>query len=151
MLPKTFIVWLAATYACVVVAVAIDFVSGVRKARRAGIKTNSRGYKRTCDKAVKYLLPMLCLSCVDFLASIFFVAPFLTMSMGAFNIFCEWKSVMESTHEKAEMRRAAESIGIIVDNYDDRSRAVAGLLHRLLQELDSEDEAERKEDGHAQH
>ena len=56
MLPKTFIVWLAATYACVVVAVAIDFVS-----------------------------------------------------------------------------------------------AVAGLLRRLLQEFDSEDEAERKEDGHAKH
>lgn len=136
MLPKTFIVWLAATYACVLVAVAVDFVSGVRKARRAGVKTNSQGYKRTCDKAIKYFLPMLCLSCVDFLASIFFVAPFLTMSMGAFNIFCEWKSVMESTHEKAEMRRAAESIRVIVDNYDDRSRTIVELLRRLLENDD---------------
>ena len=129
--------WLAATYTCVLVAIAIDFVSGVRKARMAGVKPRSRGYKMTCDKAVKYFLPMLCLSCIDFLASIFFAAPFLTMAMGAFNIFCEWKSVMESIHDKAEIREAAETMRLIIENKDDLARAIADILGQMT--------AERKE------
>jgi len=132
LLTTTFIMWLAATYVCVLVAIAVDFASGVRKARRAGIATTSRGYKMTCDKAVKYFLPMLCLSCIDFIASVFFAAPFLTMAMGAFNIFCEWKSVMETTHEKAEMRRAAEGIRLIVENSNDTAKAVAEVLKKVF-------------------
>lgn len=132
LLTKTFIVWLAATYVCVLVAVAVDFVSGVRKARKAGIKTNSRGYKKTCDKAMKYFLPMLCLSCIDFIASVFFAAPFLTMAMAAFNIFCEWKSVMESTHEKLEIRRAAETLRLVVENHDDKAQAIAELFNKVF-------------------
>ncbi len=139
LLSKTFIVWLAATYVCVLVAVAVDFVSGVRKARKAGIKTNSRGYKKTCDKAVKYFLPMLCLSCIDFITSVFFAAPFLTMAMAAFNIFCEWKSVMESTHEKLEIKRAAETLRLVVENHDDKAQAVAEIFKHVFKLDDGED------------
>ncbi len=118
LLKDSFIMWLAITYVCVFMAMAVDFGCGVRKARRAGIATRSRGYKMSCDKAVKYFLPMLCLSCIDILASIFFMAPFLTMAMGAFNIFCELMSVLETTREKAEIRRAAQSIKMVIDNDD---------------------------------
>lgn len=138
LLSESFIVWLAATYVCVIVAVAVDFVSGVRKARRAGIATTSRGYKMTCDKAVKYFLPMLCLSCIDFIAAVFFAAPFLTMTMAAFNIFCEWKSVMETTHEKAEIRRAADSIRLIVEHGNDAGKAVAEVFKKVF-DLDGEE------------
>ena len=123
--------WLAATYTCVLVAIAVDFVSGVRKARRAGVATRSRGYKMTCDKAVKYFLPMLCLSCIDFLASIFFAAPFLTLAMGAFNIFCEGKSLMESIHDKTEIREAAETMRLIIENKDDLAKAIAEMIKRI--------------------
>lgn len=137
---SVFSLWLAVTYGAVVVAVAIDFASGVRKARRAGIATRSRGYKMTCDKAVKYFLPMLCLTCVDVIASVFFVAPFLTMVMAAFNIFCEWRSVMESTHEKQEIRRAAETVRLVIDNHDDLVKLIARIVAHQL-----DPEAERKE------
>lgn len=130
-LSNSFIMWLAATYTCVLIAIAIDFVSGVRKARLAGVKPRSRGYKMTCDKAVKYFLPMLCLSCIDFIASIFFVAPFLTMAMGAFNIFCEWKSVMESVNDKAQIREAAETMRLIIENKDDLARAIAEVFKQM--------------------
>ena len=58
-------VWLALTYIAVILAMAIDFVAGLRKAKAAGIASNSRGYKMTTEKAAKYFLPMLCLTCVD--------------------------------------------------------------------------------------
>ncbi len=98
----------------------------------------------TCDKAVKYFLPMLCLSCIDFLAMQFFAMPFLTMAMGSFNIFCEWKSVMETTYEKAQMRRAAKSLSIIIENKDDMAKALVKLLNSALADQGGkEDENER--------
>ncbi len=139
-LTKSFIIWLAATYTGVLVAIAIDFVCGVRKARLAHIATRSRGYKMTCDKAVKYFLPMLCLTCIDFIASIFFAAPFLTMAMGAFNIFCEWKSVMESIHDKKEIRHAAETMRLIIENKDDLASAIV----KILKEVAPSDELQKE-------
>ncbi|MDE5607329.1 MAG: phage holin family protein [Muribaculaceae bacterium] len=129
---RSFPVWLAVTYGGVVIAMVVDFATGVRKARRAGIATRSRGYKKTCDKAVKYLLPMICLTCIDIISSVFFSAPFLTMAMGVFNIFCEWKSVMETTYEKKQIRDAADTVRAIIENRDDLARAIVDILEREL-------------------
>lgn len=133
--PQSFVAWLFATYVCVLIAVAIDFISGVRKARKAGVATTSRGYKMTCEKAIKYFLPMVCLSCIDYLASIFLVAPFLTMSMAVFNIFCEWKSVMESTHDKQEIHRAMYALNTALGITGNHSK---GVLTVISNELDAE-------------
>lgn len=129
---SAFPAWLAVTYGGVLVAMVVDIVTGVRKARRAGIPTRSRGYKKTCDKAVKYLLPMVCLTCIDIISSVFFSAPFLTMAMGAFNIFCEWKSVMETTHEKKQIREAAETIRAIIENREDLARTIIEVIEKEL-------------------
>ena len=77
-------VWLALTYIAVILAMAIDFVVGLRKAKAAGIASNSRGYKMTTEKAAKYFLPMLCLTCVDLMTSVILPAPtrWLTSSRG---------------------------------------------------------------------
>ena len=101
--------WLALAYIAVILAMAVDFIAGRRKAKLAGIATTSRALKMTTEKATKYFLPMLCLSCIDVLTSVVLPAPFLTLLMGAFNIFCEWKSVLESTHDKQELREAANN------------------------------------------
>lgn len=124
--------WLALTYVAVAVAMAVDFVAGVRKARRAGIAVRSRGYKRTCDKATKYFLPMVCLTCVDAIISIILPAPLLTMAMGAFNIFCEWKSVLETTHDKTEINRMANTVTAIIENRDDVAAAIARSIKDSL-------------------
>lgn len=124
--------WLALTYVAVAVAMAVDFVAGVRKARRAGIAVRSRGYKRTCDKATKYFLPMVCLTCVDAIISIILPAPLLTMAMGAFNIFCEWKSVLETTHDKTEINRMANTVTAIIENRDDIAAAIARSIKDSL-------------------
>lgn len=127
-------VWLAITYAGVLVAMALDFVCGVRKARKAGIATTSKGYKMTCDKAVKYFLPMLCLSVVDVYTCTIIPLPVFTMGIGSFNIFCEFKSVMEKTHEKAEMRRAERTMSLIVENYNDLGAAISAAVREALKE-----------------
>ena len=132
-------VWLALTYIAVILAMAIDFVAGLRKAKAAGIASTSRGYKMTTEKAAKYFLPMLCLTCVDLMTSVILPAPFFTMLMGGFNIFCEWKSVMESTHDKQEMRDAANTFNVIVKNKDDIAAIVTQTIELMVkkQELES--------------
>ena len=133
-------VWLALTYIAVILAMAIDFVAGLRKAKAAGIASNSRGYKMTTEKAAKYFLPMLCLTCVDIMTSVILPAPFFTMLMGGFNIFCEWKSVMESTHDKQEMREAANTLNVIVKNKDD----IVGIITQAMELMAKKQEIESK-------
>ena len=84
-------VWLAIAYIAVILAMTVDFIAGRHKAKAAGIATTSRALKMTTEKATKYFLPMLCLSCIDVLTAVVLPAQFFTMLMGAFNIFCEWK------------------------------------------------------------
>ena len=133
-------VWLALTYIAVILAMAIDFVAGLRKAKAAVIASNSRGYKMTTEKAAKYFLPMLCLTCVDIMTSVILPAPFFTMLMGGFNIFCEWKSVMESTHDKQEMREAANTLNVIVKNKDD----IVGIITQAMELMAKKQELESK-------
>ena len=133
-------VWLALTYIAVILAMAIDFVAGLRKAKAAGIASNSRGYKMTTEKAAKYFLPMLCLTCVDIMTSVILPAPFFTMLMGGFNIFCEWKSVMESTHDKQEMREAANTLNVIVKNKED----IVGIITQAMELMAKKQELESK-------
>ena len=137
-------VWLALTYVAVILAMAIDFIAGLRKAKLAGKVTTSRALKMTTEKATKYFLPMLCLSCIDVLTSVVLPAPFFTMLMGAFNIFCEWKSVLESTHDKQELRDAANTFNVIVKNKDD----LAGIIMQAMQMMEKKKEIEQSDTNH---
>ena len=132
-------VWLAIAYIAVIIAMAVDFVAGLRKAKAAGIASNSRGYKMTTEKAAKYFLPMLCLTCVDLMTSVILPAPFFTMLMAGFNIFCEWKSVMESTHDKQELRDKANTFNVIVKNKDD----IAAIIMQAMQMMEKKNAIER--------
>lgn len=129
-------------YGAVAVAMAVDFVTGVARARRAGIATRSRGYKMTCDKALKYYLPMLVLTCVDLIGAVVLPVPAFTMLMAVFNIFCEWRSVMETTRDKREIREAASTFSVIVRNKDD----IARMLFELLEKKEERKEASGEKD-----
>lgn len=105
--------WLAIIYICVLLAMFIDLVTGVRKASLNHQVTTSRGFRRTAEKAMQYLLPMLCLTCIDSIAAAFLSYPYLTASMGIFNIYIEIRSVWENTHsqkETEEKKKCAEDL-----------------------------------------
>lgn len=128
------VVWLVLTYGAVLFAMFIDLITGLRKAKQAGIATTSRLLKKSCDKAIKYFFPMLCLMPVDILASQFLPLPAFTMLMAAFNIFCEWKSIMEKTHTKKEMHEAAQTVSVIVRNKEDLAQVFAEVLNKVASE-----------------
>ena len=118
--------WIIITYGAVTVAMIVDFITGIRRAKKAKIATRSRGYKMTCTKAAKYFLPMLCLTCIDLIGTVIMPCPAFTMIMAAFNIFCEWKSVMETTHDKEEIRES--TFNVIIKNKDDIAKLISELL-----------------------
>lgn len=126
-------IWLLITYSAVIFAMAIDFVTGISKAKKAGIATRSKGFKMTAEKAGKYFLPMLCLTCIDMFTAVILPAPFLTMIMAGFNIFCEWKSVFESTHDKQEIRDAANTMQVVVKNKEDLAQIFSDVLSRMAE------------------
>lgn len=128
------VVWWVLTYGAVLFAMFIDLITGLRKAKQAGIATTSRLLKKSCDKAIKYFFPMLCLMPVDILASQFLPLPAFTMLMAAFNIFCEWKSIMEKSYTKAEMHEAAQTVSVIVKNKDDLAQVFAEVLNKVASE-----------------
>lgn len=137
------VVWWVLTYGAVLFAMFIDLITGLRKAKQAGIATTSRLLKKSCDKAIKYFFPMLCLMPVDILASQFLPLPAFTMLMAAFNIFCEWKSIMEKTHTKKEMHEAAQTVSVIVKNKDDLAQVFAEVLNKVASEGKEVDNGEK--------
>lgn len=137
---RKFVIWLVFTYSAVVVAMIVDFITGVRKARKAGIARTSRGYKMTCTKAYQYFFPMLCLTCVDVIGSAVLPCPAFTMIMASFNVFCEWKSVLESTADKERMRKMGLTFQAISSNKTD----LAKLLKEILEIWRSSDDENDK-------
>lgn len=121
-------IWLIIVYCGVIVAMLIDLIAGLRKARAAGRKTTSRGYKQTCDKAVKYFLPMVCLTCIDIIASAILPVPFMTMAMGVYNIFCELKSILETTHDKSEIDRYATAARLLLSENENFKKLIDDIF-----------------------
>ena len=111
-------VWLVIAYIAVILAMAVDFIAGLKKAKQAGKVTTSRAL----------------------LTSVVLPAPFFTLLMGAFNIFCEWKSVLESTHDKQELREAANTFNVIVKNKDD----IAAIVTQAMEMMAKKQEIESK-------
>lgn len=125
-----FSLWLLVTYGATVGAMAIDLITGLRKSAARGIACNSRGLKRTCDKAMKYFLPMMCLTCIDTIAAAILPIPALTMLFGAYCIFCELKSVLETTYRKEEIRRGAGFVEELLANPHIRE-----IITKLMEDL----------------
>ena len=59
------VVMILVDYAAVITAIMIDFRSGVLRARRRGIPRTSKGYRRSVDKAARYLVTLLASSAID--------------------------------------------------------------------------------------
>lgn len=141
---KTHTGWLILIYVAVLIAMVVDLITGIRKAKLAGVATTSKGLKKTCDKAIKYFFPMLCLTCIDLIASNFLPLPVMTALMGVFNILCEFKSVMEKTHEKDEIRKAEKTMSIVLENKDELAHMIATLIKEYSEKGSSEDASDKK-------
>ena len=116
--------------AMMIVAMIVDLVFGVYKARQLGEATTSTGLKKTCEKARKYFSPFMVLVCIDLLSSVISPAPAFSLLWAAYCIFCEFISVREKAWQKAEMRKQERTMSIILENKDDIAKMIAELIKK---------------------
>ena len=116
--------------AMMIVAMIVDLVFGVYKARQLGEATTSTGLKKTCEKARKYFSPFAVLVCIDLLSSVISPVPAFSLLWASYCILCEFISVREKAWQKAEMRKQERTMSIILENKDDIAKMIAELIKK---------------------
>jgi len=130
-------------YMLVLLAIAADLWSGVRKAKQNGIARSSYGFKRTIDKIAKYYNVLLALSVVDAMqmASVWYLEvyysyhiimfPFITF-LGAVGIcLIEIKSIYEKAEDKVRIENVSVLAGKLITSKADISDIVKAVLEYL--------------------
>ena len=125
--------------ASILIAMTIDLIFVIRKARINGEATTSRGLKKTCDKARKYFSPLLCIVCIDLISCVVTSIPMFSMLWSVYCIFCEFMSVREKAWQKAEIRQQERTMRVLLDNKDDIAKALIEAMTALRKEDSNED------------
>lgn len=129
---------IAVCMGALVVSMALDLVSGVRKAMENGEATTSRGFKKTCEKAMKYFPTFLSAACVDVICCYVIPIPVFSMVVAGYECFCEFKSVREKAWQKAEIRKQEQTMQIILENKEDLAKAMVEVLKNMNSDKDEE-------------
>ena len=127
--------------AAMLVAMVVDLIFGVRKAKRNGEATTSTGFKKTCDKARKYFSPYMATVCVDIIAACANLqVPIFSMLWAAYCVFCEFISIREKAWQKAEIRKQERTMKVILENKEDIAKTLIQLLNQEQKEGGEKDE-----------
>ena len=127
--------------AAMLVAMVVDLIFGVRKAKRNGEATTSTGLKKTCDKARKYLSPFMATVCIDIIAACANLqVPIFSMLWSAYCVFCEFISIREKAWQKAEIRNQERTMKVILENKEDIAKTLIQLLNQEQKEGGQKDE-----------
>ena len=127
--------------AAMLVAIVVDLIFGVRKAKRNGEATTSTGLKKTCDKARKYFSPFMATVCIDIIAACANLqVPIFSMLWSAYCVFCEFISIREKAWQKAEIRKQERTMKVILENKEDIAKTLIQLLNQEQKEGGEKDE-----------
>lgn len=127
--------------AAMLVAMVVDLIFGVRKAKRNGEATTSTGLKKTCDKARKYFSPFMATVCIDIIAACANLqVPIFSMLWSAYCVFCEFISIREKAWQKAEIRKQERTMKVILENKEDIAKTLIQLLNKEQKEGGEKDE-----------
>lgn len=114
--------------AAMLLAMTVDFVTGLQKARRRGVARTSQGLKKTAAKATKYFTPYMVLVGIDLISCVVMPFPAFSMLWAAYCVYCEFKSVREKSWQKAEIEKAGRTMSVIIENKEDIARLAAEIL-----------------------
>lgn len=135
------LVLIAVSTAAIILAMIVDFISGVQKAKQRGELRTSEKYKKTASKAKKYFNPFLVLTMIDFICCTVIPFPVFAMLWSAYCVFCEFISVREKSWEKAELRKAEKTMSIIIENKEDIAQLAAKILFHAHKEKEDKHES----------
>jgi len=127
----------------VAVSIALDLISGWRKAKERGEARTSYGLRRTVTKTVLYYALMLFGFMFDCIGMFFYNLPFVTFIVTAFLIFIEAKSILEKANDKdkRKLNKNLIDLSILLENKDDLIKGIAGIIKNQVEQNKEEDES----------
>ena len=128
------------TWIFILVAVMIDLIAGVWKAKTLGYLITSDGLKRTVNKMVYYYMLMFFASMMDIAAcsAEWLTIPYISILFCLFILFIEAKSVFERANEKERKRlmNGAKDVTAILASKEE----IAKAIHEHLKQKENENE-----------
>lgn len=124
--------WMVIISTCVLVAMIIDLIAGVRKARERGHARTSYGLKRTVDKAIRYFGLMILCFLLDIIAHLLTPVPYFSIIAGIYLVVTEIISWYEKADQKE--KRNADILVELLKNKDDLVKGFAEVLTKQLKE-----------------
>ncbi|MGV4504030.1 phage holin family protein, partial [Ornithobacterium rhinotracheale] len=143
---------IASVWIVVLIAVVVDFVYGVRKAKELGEILTSEGYRRTINKLVFYYSLMgfaLLFDFLDVITPVILPHPLplipLFSILGAIAlVFTEVKSVYEKAEDKLR-RKTDKSVEELIRIFKNREDLMGSVLEMLREEKQKQDEQKTNE------
>ncbi len=130
-------------YVAVLVAIFVDLVSGVDRAKREGRKRCSDGFKRTIYKIKDYYSVLLLFTVIDVVASIWFPLPYFTAIGTISLILIEGKSFYEN---KKGLNKGIKDLPATLLQVLENRDKVADLI-KLIDENSKKKEDDRTEEN----
>jgi hypothetical protein len=112
------------------IAMALDLLSGYRKAKQRNEARTSNGLRRTVDKAIRYYSLMIIAFLFDCIITFFSPYPIATFIFAAFVFAIELKSIWEKAHEKTK-KKELETIKEIISLVENKEHLLQMLIHSL--------------------
>ena len=127
-------------FATILIAMTIDLIAGIQKAKELHVARTSTGLKKTCDKAKKYFPTFGIASLMDVATCIISPFPLFAIAWTVYLLLCEFKSIREKAYEKAEIRKQERTMKVILENKEDIAKTLIQLLNQeQKEEGDNED------------
>lgn len=135
------IIIIAALYLLALLAVAIDFVSGIRRAKREGKLRTSIGYRKSISKVNQYGMFLAILSVLDLMTTVAQILPmfgvkdlpFVTFLGCAIVCVVEARSVWENSERgrRAAITQAAKQVLDLAQSAHDRRELLEVIAEQL--------------------
>ena len=120
---------LAVLYTGVFLSVIVDWVVGVRRARKLKIMRTSYGYRRTITKLTGYFGLMMMFSITDVVASVVFKMPYFSVAGAIGIVLVEAKSVFENL--KQQEKNIAEVQRLLLTFSENKEEIKPSLLFSM--------------------
>lgn len=117
-------------FATILIAMTIDLIAGIQKAKELHVARTSTGLKKTCDKAKKYFPTFGIASLMDVATCIISPFPMFAIAWTVYLLLCEFKSIREKAYEKAEIRKQERTMKVILENKEDIAKTLMQLLNQ---------------------
>lgn len=127
---------LAVPYAVVFIAMVLDLIAGILKARKLGEATTSEGLKRTVAKFKDYYGMLLVATLIDILLSVVepYNLPYATFASGIYLTTIEGLSIREKGEDKIR-RQGNKDLKVLVSLLENRGDLVKAFVDIVKSEI----------------